>query len=201
MTNPSPSGYADAERNLDKIMESAAQVVAEFGVNAPMEAIAKRAGVGVGTLYRRFPDRAALIAALGRRYLTSVSQALSDAADSTGDPWTAIRDFVTWVAESGRGTLATALAGLPEDAVDDPEKLREQQQHWQRQLDDLVHRAQADGSMRSDVSAEDLIHLLNVFTCHPGALPAPIAAQPARYLQVMLDGLQVNPARHHADDR
>lgn len=185
---------ADARRNLDKIMEAVAQVVAEHGVNAPMEAIATRAGVGVGTLYRRFPDRTALIAALGRQHLTSISQALSDAADSTGDPWTAVRGFVTWVAESGRGTLAAALAGLPEDAVSNPEDLQQQKQRWQRQLDDLVHRAQADGTMRTDVTTEDLIHLLNAFTCHSGALPPPIAAQPAKYLQIMLDGLQTNPA-------
>ena len=185
---------ADAQRNLDKIMEAAAQVVGESGVDAPMEAIAKRAGVGVGTLYRRFPDRATLIAALARRYLTSINEALSDAAGSTDDPWTAIRGFVTWVAASGHGPLATALSALPEGSVGDPEDFQAQQQRWEGQLRDLVHRAQADGSMRPDVSTEDLVHLLDLFTCHPAALPAPIAADPVRYLRFMLDGLQVRPS-------
>jgi len=145
-------------------------------------------------LYRRFPDRATLVAALARRYLASINEALSDAAGSTDDPWTAIRGFVTWVAASGHGPLATALSTLPEGSVGDPDDFQAQQQRWEGQLRDLVHRAQADGSMRPDVSTEDLVHLLDLFTCHPAALPAPIAAEPGRYLQLVLDGLEVRPA-------
>jgi len=155
-----------------------------------MEAIAKRAGVGVGTLYRRFPDRAALIAALSRHYVTSVNQAVEAAATSTSDAWSAIRDFVDWVAEPGRGALAAALAELPEETLADMEEFEEDQRRWVQQLDELVRRAQADGTMRPDVSAEDIIHLLNVFTCHPDALPAPVAAQPTKYLHLVLDGMQ-----------
>jgi len=181
---------ADAKRNLDKIVEAAAEVVAERGVSAPMEAIAKRAGVGVGTLYRRFPDRAALIAALGRHYVTSVNQAVEAAVTSTSDAWSAIRDFVDWVAEPGRGALAAALAELPEETLADMEEFEEDQRRWVQQLDELVRRAQANGTMRPDFSAEDIIHLLNVFTCHPDALPAPVAAQPTKYLHLVLDGMQ-----------
>jgi len=57
-------------------------------------------------------------------------------------------------------------------------------------LDELVRRAQADGTMRTDVSAEDIIDLLDVFTCHPDALPASVAAQPTKYLHLVLDGMQ-----------
>jgi AcrR family transcriptional regulator len=181
---------ADARRNLDKIVEAAAEVVAERGVSAPMEAIAKRAGVGVGTLYRRFPGRAALIAALSRHYVTSVNQAVEAAVTSTSDAWSAIRDFVDWVAEPGRGALAAALAELPEETLADMEEFEEDQRRWVQQLGELVCRAQADGTMRPDVSAEDIIHLLNVFTCHPDALPAPVAAQPTKYLHLVLDGMQ-----------
>src|SRR5215471_10410684 len=181
---------ADAKRNLDKIVEAAAEVVAERGVSAPMEAIAKRAGVGVGTLYRRFPDRAALIAALSRHYVTSVNKAVEAAVTSASDAWSAIRDFVDWVAEPGRGALAAALAELPEETLADMEEFEEDQRRWVQQLDELVRRAQADGMMRPDVSAEDIIHLLNVFTCHPDALPAPVAAQPTKYLHLVLDGMQ-----------
>jgi len=181
---------ADARRNLDKIVEAAAEVVAERGINAPMEAIAKRAGVGVGTLYRRFPDRAALIAALSRHYVTSVNKAVEAAVTSASDAWSAIRDFVDWVAEPGRGALAAALAKLPEETLADMEEFEEDQRRWVQQLDELVRRAQADGMMRPDVSAEDLVQLLDVFTCHPDALPAPVAAQPTKYLHLVLDGMQ-----------
>ena len=181
---------ADARRNLDKIVEAAVEVVAERGINAPMEAIAKRAGVGVGTLYRRFPDRAALIAALSRHYVTSVNKAVEAAVTSASDAWSAIRDFVDWVAEPGRGALAAALAKLPEETLADMEEFEEDQRRWVQQLDELVRRAQADGMMRPDVSAEDLVQLLDVFTCHPDALPAPVAAQPTKYLHLVLDGMQ-----------
>ena len=181
---------ADARRNLDKIVEAAAEVVAERGINAPMEAIAKRAGVGVGTLYRRFPDRAALIAALSRHYVTSVNKAVEAAVTSASDAWSAIRDFVDWVAEPGRGALAAALAELPKETLADMEEFEEDQRRWVQQLDELVRRAQADGMMRPDVSAEDLVHLLDVFTCHPDALPTPVAAQPTKYLHLVLDGMQ-----------
>jgi AcrR family transcriptional regulator len=185
---------ADARRNLDKIVEAAAEVVAERGVNAPMQAIAKRAGVGVGTVYRRFPDRAALIAALGRHYVTSVNQALEAAVNSAPDAWTGIRDFVAWVADPGRGALAAALAKVPEETFTDREEFEEDQWRWVQQLDELVRRAQADGTMRPDVSAADIVHLLNVFTCRPDALPAPVAAQPSKYLHLVLDGMQAATA-------
>jgi len=72
----------------------------------------------------------------------------------------------------------------------DMEEFEEDRRRWVHQLDELVRRAQADGNMRADVSAEDLVHLLNVFTCHPDTLPAPVAAQPMKYLHLMLDGMR-----------
>ncbi|MDP4507725.1 TetR/AcrR family transcriptional regulator [Nonomuraea turcica] len=185
---------ADARRNLDKIVEAAAEIVAERGVNAPMEAIAKRAGVGIGTLYRRFPDRHALIAAVGDHYVHTMAQALDEAAKSSSDAWGAIWDFVSWVAEPGRAALATALAELPEEAVVDRVEFARSRGRWMEQLDALVRQSQADGSMRPDVGVEDLVHLLNVFTCHPDKLPAPVAADPAKYLHLMLDGMKSTAA-------
>src|SRR5262249_25987211 len=92
---------ADAKRNLDKIVSAAAEVVAARGVSAPREATAKRAGVGVGPLYRRFPDRDSLIAAVGDHYVHTMAAALDEAASSGADAWNAIWDFVTWAAAPG----------------------------------------------------------------------------------------------------
>lgn len=180
---------ADARRNLGKIVEAAAEIVAERGVNAPMELIAKRAGVGVGTLYRRFPDRDTLIAAVGDHYVHTMADALNDAAAGSGSAWDAIRDFVSWVAAPGRAALSTALAVLPEEVLVNRTEFARVRASWVEQFDALVRRAQAEGSMRPDVGVEDLIHLLNVFTCHPDQLPAPVAADPGRYLSLMLDGM------------
>ncbi|MCF6473129.1 TetR/AcrR family transcriptional regulator [Nonomuraea sp. MG754425] len=180
---------ADARRNLGKIVEAAAEIVAERGVNAPMELIAKRAGVGVGTLYRRFPDRDTLIAAVGDHYVHTMADALNDAAAGSGSAWDAIRDFVSWVAAPGRAALSTALAVLPEEVLVNRTEFARVRTSWVEQFDALVRRAQAEGSMRPDVGVEDLIHLLTVFTCHPDQLPAPVAADPGRYLSLMLDGM------------
>ncbi|MFC4121236.1 TetR/AcrR family transcriptional regulator [Nonomuraea zeae] len=190
---------ADARRNLDKIVVAAAEVVSERGVNAPMEAIAKRAGVGVGTLYRRFPDRHALIAAVGDHYIHTMAGALDRAASVAPDAWSAIWDFVSWAAEPGRAALATALAELPEESYVERAEFARMRAQWVERFDGLVRRAQTEGSMRADVGVEDLVHLLNVFTCHPDHLPEPVAAQPARYLRLMLDGMKAGAATPPAD--
>ncbi|TDD14165.1 TetR/AcrR family transcriptional regulator [Nonomuraea diastatica] len=187
---------ADARRNLDKIVAAAAEVMAERGVGAPMEAVARRAGVGVGTLYRRFPDRNALIVAVGDHYVHTMAQALDEATRRTRDAWSAVRDFVSWAAEPGRAALATALAELPQETIVDRAEFARAREQWVRQLGGLVSRAQAEGSMRTDVGVDDLIHLLNVFTCHPGTLPEPVAADPGRYLRLMLDGMKATAATH-----
>ncbi len=79
-----------------------------------------------------------------------------------------------------------------------------EQHRWVQQLEDLVHRAQSDGAMRLDVRADDIMHVLNVFTCHPDALLVPVAAKPMKYLHFMLDGMQTSvatppPARHDTE--
>nr|WP_206067134.1 TetR/AcrR family transcriptional regulator [Nonomuraea sp. FMUSA5-5] len=185
---------ADARRNLGKIVTAAAEVVAERGVNAPMEAIAKRAGVGVGTLYRRFPDRDALIAAVGDHYIHTMAQALDTASRTSADAWSAIWDFVSWAAAPGRAALSTALAVLPQEVIVERAEFARIRNGWTAQLTELVRRAQAEGSMRPDVGVDDLLHLLSVFTCHPDKLPAPVAADPGRYLRLMLDGMKAGAA-------
>ncbi|HEY9291565.1 MAG TPA: TetR/AcrR family transcriptional regulator [Microlunatus sp.] len=181
---------ADAQRNLDKIVQAAVEVVAERGVNPPMKAIAERAGVGVGTLYRRFPDHSALLSAVARHHVESISEAIADATESSDDAWAAIRTIVDWVTSPGRGALAAALSELPDGMLDDSEELTGEEHQWVAQLSSLVRQAQSDGDMRTDVNADDIMNLLNVFTCHPNALPAPVSADPTRYLHIMLDGMQ-----------
>jgi AcrR family transcriptional regulator len=185
---------ADARRNLGKIVEAAAAVMAERGPAAPMELIARRAGVGVGTLYRRFPDRAALLAAMGEHYVQSLAEALDRAAAEQPDAWSALRAFVTWAAEPGRGVLAAALADVPREATVGP-AFERTRQRWLASLDALVRQAQADGRMRADAGADDVVALLTLFTCHPDSLPPAVAGRPARYLELMMDGLSAGAAR------
>ncbi|MEV1244821.1 helix-turn-helix domain-containing protein [Nonomuraea sp. NPDC049750] len=164
---------ADARRNRDRILEAAREAVAERGADAPMELIARRAGVGVGTLYRRFPDRGVLLAALAEQYVHELMDALDRAVAAEPDAWSAIRAFVVYSVEKGRGAIAAALAGTTAPQA---------RQALVRRLDELVRLAQADGALRPDVGTDDLMELLNVFACHPDVIPK-------RFLPLMLDGL------------
>ncbi|WP_242909250.1 TetR/AcrR family transcriptional regulator [Actinomadura terrae] len=164
---------ADARRNRDRILEAARDAVAERGPDAPMELIAQRAGVGVGTLYRRFPDRGALLAALAEQYVHELIEALDQAEAAGPDAWAAVRAFVMYSVEKGRGAMATALAGTTAPQA---------RQALVRRLDELVRHAQTDRTMRADVGTDDLMELLGAFACHPGVIPE-------RFLPVLLDGL------------
>ncbi|MEU9833952.1 helix-turn-helix domain-containing protein [Streptosporangium sp. NPDC048047] len=164
---------ADARRNRDRILEAARDAVAERGADAPMELIARRAGVGVGTLYRRFPDRDVLLAALAEQYVHELLDALDRAVTAEPDAWAAVRAFVAHSVDKGRGAIAAAMAGT---------SAPEARQALVRRLDELVRQAQADGAMRPDAGVGDLMDLLGAFACHPGVIPE-------RFLPLVLDGL------------
>ncbi|MGI5201281.1 TetR/AcrR family transcriptional regulator [Spirillospora sp. CA-108201] len=164
---------ADARRNRDRILEAARDAVAERGADVPMELIARRAGVGVGTLYRRFSDRGVLLAALAEQYVHELMDGLDRAVAAEADAWAAVRAFVVYSVEKGRGAIAASLAGTTAPQA---------RQALVRRLDELVRQAQAEGAMRSDVGTGDILELLNVFACHPGVIPE-------RFLPIMLDGL------------
>ncbi|MFI6520366.1 TetR/AcrR family transcriptional regulator [Spirillospora sp. NPDC050679] len=173
---------ADARRNRDKILEAARDAVAERGADAPMELIARRAGVGVGTLYRRFPDRGTLLAALAEQYVHELMDALDGFVADEPGAWAAVRAFVVHSTERGRGAIAAALAGTTAPQA---------REALVQRLDRLVKQAQADGAMRSDVDTGDLMDLLNMFACHPGVVPE-------RFLPLMLDGLETAGSRKRA---
>jgi AcrR family transcriptional regulator len=178
---------ADAKRNLSKIVEAAAEVIAEHGAAVPMSVVAARAGVGVGTLYRRFPDRPALLAAIGEYYIHHLRDALT-VSSREPDAWQALRWYVAWVAAPGRSALAGALVDVPVDVVTSHPEFARHRTAWEEDLSTLVRRAQAEGDLRADVTVDDLIALLKLFTCS-GA-----ADDPVRHLHVLLDGMQAGAA-------
>ena len=93
-----PRLRADARRNREAVLVAARQVFAELGLDAPLEEIARRAGVGIGTLYRRFPTRLDLVDAI----LTGAMEAIVRAAEEAlamADPW---EGFVHYLEETGR---------------------------------------------------------------------------------------------------
>jgi AcrR family transcriptional regulator len=148
---------ADAARNRDAIVAVARDVFAEQGLEAPLEVIAARAGVGIATLYRRFPTREKLVAAAlvdkVAEYVDAARQALA-----APDPWTGFAGCVERICELQAGDRGLSdLLSMTLSADEQVEQLR-------RTANDLlitvIDRAKAQGTLRGDFVGEDLVLLL-----------------------------------------
>lgn len=184
---------ADARRNRELIVGAAARLFAESGPEVAMEEVARRAGVGVGTLYRRFPDREALVSAVAYDSFHRVVDQARRALDEPGG-WEPLRGFIRRsVADFRFATWLSLWFTRAWDALcADPEH-EELRREFMGLLDRLVRRAQDEGTLRPDVSAGDLALLL-VLVLRPLPGPPALAADTAeRCIAVVLDGLQAVP--------
>jgi AcrR family transcriptional regulator len=170
---------ADARRNHDALLDAARDVFAALGANASLEEIARRANVGIATLYRNFPSRQELLEAV---YVHEVQALVATADDLAGEPaWDALetwlRRFVEYTATK-RAILEELAGGSPLfatcfDAI-------------VRAGEPMLSRAQHAGLARSDVSFDDVLRLISSVTMTPGTEPA----QRTRIAGVAIDGLR-----------
>lgn len=177
---------ADARRNRARVLEAAEEVFAAQGTGASTEEIARRAGVGIGTVFRHFPTKEALLEAVfvGRlRRLADEAGALADAAD----PGAAFLDFFHRVVDHAATKNAFADA-LAEAGVDIATTTSEVGQLLKAALAVLLERAQAVGAVRADVGVPELQALLVGASRAVEQTTDP--AVRARTVQVMLDGLR-----------
>ncbi|MCP2165218.1 transcriptional regulator, TetR family [Goodfellowiella coeruleoviolacea] len=176
---------ADARRNVRRLVVAARAAVAEIGVEVTAHEIARRAGVGIGTFYRRLPSREALLEAVLADTIGELVTAASRAADDP-DPWHGFCEFaVAFVRlRSASCGINEALGGQCRLALDAPlAELREQVRL-------LVGRAQSAGVMRQDVAWQDVPFLLaSVMTGERTIGLRADAEQWRRNLRVVLDGL------------
>ncbi|OHV22175.1 TetR family transcriptional regulator [Parafrankia soli] len=195
MTAGSPERLrADARRNRRKILATAALAFVEDGPYVPMEEIARRAGVGVGTLYRHFPDRDALIMAVVRDNLAATLVRARQAAAEEEQAWDAL---VRSMSASDETRLVLRLPTLFSPAIvaaiqADPE-IRRIRRELVAVIDSLVRRAQNEGSLRADVGTGDLIHLFSLLLRGVRRTPddtADVALERAQ--AVILDGLRAH---------
>lgn len=173
---PSPRRRADAVRNSEAVLEAAKAAFAETGADTPMRDIAARAGVGVGTIYRSYPQRSDLIIAVFRREVDAAAQAAEDLA-AEYPPAQALRlwaESFAHVVATKRGLAGALHSGDPAYQPLPAYFLGELAPRVQRILD----AGAADGTIRSDVSAEDLIPALSR-----------LAADGGHMTGVLLDGL------------
>ncbi len=182
---------SDAERNHARIVVAARAVLAERGADAKVEDIARRAGLGVGSLYRHFPDKEALIDAVLEDAFDEIL-GLADAALEKDDAWAGFSGFV-----EGAISLHAANSGL-RDIVAGSARGRERAASMRARLRPklrrLVARAHAEGGLRGDFAAED-IPLLFWGTGRVIDVTAPVAPEIwQRYLGFVLDGLRAGAA-------
>ncbi|WP_155060503.1 TetR/AcrR family transcriptional regulator [Streptomyces blattellae] len=211
----------DAQRNLEHVLRAAREVFGELGYGAPMEDVARRARVGVGTVYRRFPSKDVLVRRIAEEETSRLTDQARAALGQEDEPWSALSRFLRTSVASGAGRLLPPQV-LRVGVADDPSGLDEARVPQQRAqpgagelrlvpegtssdpADDagaaalldvvgqLVERARAAGELRADVSVSDV--LLVIATAAP-SLPdaAQQAAASARLLEILLEGLRSRP--------
>ena len=147
---------ADAQRNLIVLLSAAKEVFADGGVDAPIREIADRAGVGIGTVYRHFPRRADLIAAVFRQEMDACADAMNALA-ATREPFAALAEGMQLFVElalTKRGLAQALHSGDP--AFDALPARREQR--LRPAFHALFQAAIADGSIRGDIDADALLN-------------------------------------------
>ncbi|HUR03224.1 MAG TPA: helix-turn-helix domain-containing protein [Nonomuraea sp.] len=177
---------ADARRNYDGLLAAARATFAEQGTDASLREVARRASVGIGTLYRHFPTRQALLEALlGQGFDTLRAQAV-DLLDAP-DPRDAL---VTWL--HGLAIASTRYEGLPAsvvDALQDPtSRLHASCEGLRTAAAELLERAQRAGQIREDLKANELLATANGMAWVAKRTSGSVEIL-ERYLTLLVDGL------------
>ena len=179
----------DAQRNIDSLLQAARTVFTTSGVDAPAKEIADKAGVGVGTLYRHFPQRSDLVKAVLQREIDACADAAS-ALSASHQPGAALTNWLHRYAEF----LALKPGLAPALHSGDPAFDELPGYFWQRfgpALASLLEAATASGEIRADISAKDLLYAI-------ASLCVPMGDEGAAYSQRMV-GLLIDGLCYDAD--
>jgi AcrR family transcriptional regulator len=176
---------ADARRNRERVLSAAEEVFAEMGLKAQVEEVARRAGVGVGTVCRHFPTKQALVeAVLAAMYESLLADA--EAALRQPDPGSAFRSF--FVELAGVQARHRALAEQMATAIDLPASAQPTRDALRGAISDLVANAQAVGALRPDLGPADVAMLFSGVAHSVAVAGEPRLRQ--RYVTIILDGLR-----------
>ncbi|MCB5166392.1 TetR/AcrR family transcriptional regulator [Streptomyces bambusae] len=179
-------------RNRERILSAAREMFVEHGSQAPLDEIARRAGIGNATLYRHFPDRTTLVRQVVRYVMDRVAGHAEAALAEEPDAFAALGRFVHEAADERIGALCPMLAG---DFEHDHPELLAARDRLEAVVEGIVQRAQTDGLMRTDVAAGDLLLALSQLSRPlPGTACTATDRFVHRHLQLLLDGLRA-PAR------
>jgi AcrR family transcriptional regulator len=182
---------ADAQGNIETVIEATRTVFAEAGVEAPMREIARRAGVGVGTIYRHFPQRADLIAAVFRHEVDAcaiAAQRLAEALEPGDalDRW--MLRYVDFIVAK-RGLAGALYSGSP--------AFKSLPAYFDKRLEPalqgLLDAAVAAGEIRAEVKPYDLLRAV-ASLCMPASTGDPTQAK--RLVTLLVDGLRYQASKH-----
>jgi AcrR family transcriptional regulator len=179
---------ADARRNREKVLAAAHAAFGEIGLEAQMEDIARRAGVGVGTIYRQFPTKEALVVALAEKHFAWLADTVEAAADGDGDAWARFAASI-W----GPAVQTVSDVALCEIIAGHPQAMHAAaigQQRLEAATARLIAEAQATGAMRDDATVEDVRTVMCGFGHVAAAQRAGAPLSWERYLTIALDGLR-----------
>jgi AcrR family transcriptional regulator len=179
---------ADARRNREKILVAAAAAFGQSGLESQVEDIARRAGVGVGTVYRHFPTKDALVTALAEAHFERLADTAEAALAEGGNAWDALAAAIWRVAESGAADVAWCeiIAGHPSAVAGGMRG----QQRLGAATAALIERAQAAGLMRADATVHDVQAIMCGLGHVATAQRIGAALNWRRYLEIALDGLR-----------
>jgi AcrR family transcriptional regulator len=181
----------DAERNRERILAAAGEAFAEGGLGVTMDEIARRAGVGVGTVYRRFPDKDLLIDALFEQRIDELV-ALAETASATRSAWDGLVLFFEGVI-----ALQAADRGLKEVVLSTArgqDRVARARARIGPVADALVERAKAEGELRPDLEGADLGLIQFMLGALAESTREVDPDQWRRYLTIVLDGLRTRRA-------
>ena len=171
---------ADARRNRERILKAARAVFSASGRDAHLEDVARRAQVGVGTVYRHFPTKDALLEALAREQFDLLTQ-WSREAEEEPDAWAAFNTMIWRGAE-----LQASDRALMEAVADFKPSVARQAEELHASIERLLQRAQAQGAMRADATGSDV----QLIMCGLGSVMQMSGDGWRRFVTVMLDGLR-----------
>ena len=174
---------ADAARNYDKLLAAAREAFTSEGEDASLEGIARRADVGIGTLYRNFPTRQALLEAVYIEEVEGICRAAQEFEDE--DPWQALTGWLARFADYA--TTKKALAGELMAYMDEDSEVFLHCRHAIKAAGaPLLEAAQRSGDVRADVRFMDVVRMIGGIA----TIPNPEPGQVDRILAVALDGLR-----------
>jgi AcrR family transcriptional regulator len=179
---------ADAQRNRARVLEAAECAFASEGIAVPIDVIAEKAGVGVGTVYRHFPNKEKLFEAI---LLARLGDLIADAQSRVGaeDPGAAFFDFLDFLVATSvsKRDLIEALNGA---GVEFDDVVGDIKEDLNNAIGDLLRAAQASGAVRSDVSESVVMGVVSA-TCMAGDHAR--GAPPCDMLAIVCDGLRTAP--------